>query len=264
MPPDAARTPRSSGRRTIPTTRIRTGGPAGLPGLPPEKPILICGSVYDAATRSLPTPRCSCAAKPSPIVASSGAAGLAKRPLTRRARSTTVPSAPSTGAAIRERVVVADGQREALHLRDRRDTRRPPERVQLSRRGEADRDLDVRRATPFVEALERGVASARAGRSCEHDGADRAYQQRQRDGAPPPAPELEAREHPDGGHASFDPERPPLTRRTGSPSLGVVATACVRRPRRRRSGTPPCAASGARSTRRSHGSRCAGGRTSRG
>ena len=98
-PPKAPLRPRSKGLRTIPTIRNRTRGPAGGPGsVAPPKTALTCAGVNDAASRWPPTPRCSCAARLSPIVISSTADGSAARPATIRGRSTTLPSFVSSGA----------------------------------------------------------------------------------------------------------------------------------------------------------------------
>ena len=105
-PPDAPRSPRSRGRRTIPTIRNRTRGPAGVPGSPPLVAIATCAVVYDAASRWPPKPRCSSAARPSPIVISStaerirGAARRRSGPGPRRCRTSCRPRRrrPSSGA----------------------------------------------------------------------------------------------------------------------------------------------------------------------
>ncbi len=103
-PPAAPRSPRSRGRRTIPTIRSRKRGPSGrVAGVhPPVKHASTCSGVNAVPARWSPTPRWSCPASVSPIVTSSAALGSAARPATTRARSTTVPKRSSRASATAE------------------------------------------------------------------------------------------------------------------------------------------------------------------
>ncbi len=91
MPPDAARSLRSAGRRTIPDD-----AKARLRSLRCEVARATCSGVNETVSSTLPTLMPVCWASDSLIVASSTASGSARRPAMTRGRSTAVPKLSST------------------------------------------------------------------------------------------------------------------------------------------------------------------------
>ena len=145
-------------------------------------------------------------ARTSPIVTSSGAAGLARRPAINRDRSTTLPIAPSTAAAGRQtrRGVHGLERVEAQHRR-RRDTREVTHGAELRRcRGIAERGQErhVTRAAGRAEPRECSLAPASPRGGREDHRTDCAHQQHQRQNTAPTSPDLAPGQHPHCAHSA--------------------------------------------------------------
>ena len=230
-PPAAPRSPKSSGRRTIPTIRNRNRGPSGC--------------LRPFGTRALTKRRDLLRGVRLPVemIAHSEVQlrreRLTDRDLVGRARidGTTRddPSAIHDGAeasiegsgdrlaagARGNMIALRTQGREGLDTRDAAETRAAAQAV-------ASPTVSSRSRSPAgrVEPRERGLRTARARNRRQHDRTDHPDQQRQHDDAPPAPPDLEPREHPHRTHVN----RPQPTPPRASTEMSVRTPA--RKPRR--------------------------------